>query len=151
VACDGREVHAALLPGAPLLNPVEIILSSPGAALPLLEDAWARVERTGGRWFAAEILRLEAEALLTCGQERTAEAVACFARALETAIGQQARFWELRAALSLARLNRQDATARERMARICAEFDDVSALPELEAARALAGSRIASAKAAAGS
>jgi predicted ATPase len=134
-----------------LLAQVEIHAGSPGATLPLLADARARVERTGERWFAAEILRLEGEALLACGQERTAEAEACVARALETAAGQQARFWELRAALSLARIKRQDATARERVARLCAGFDDVSGLPELEAARALAGSRVASPMAAAGS
>jgi class 3 adenylate cyclase/predicted ATPase len=134
-----------------LLAQVEIDLGSPDAALPLLEDAQARVERTGERWFAAEILRLQGDALKACGPEQLSEAEACFARALETAAGQQARFWELRAALSLARIRRQDTTARERVAQLCAKFDGGFALPELEAARVLADSGVAAPMAAAGS
>jgi predicted ATPase len=105
----------------------------------LLEEAWARVERTGERWFAAEILRLEGEANLALGRDRLARAKACFARALETAAGQGARLWELRAALSLARVEADDAGLRGRLRRLCATFGDGSGpLPELEAARALA-------------
>jgi class 3 adenylate cyclase/predicted ATPase len=122
-----------------LLAQLEIKLGSPGAALPLLADAGVRVEQTGERWFAAEILRLEGDALLAYGQEHIVEAKACFARALEMAAGQQARFWELRAALSLARMERQDDAAHERVARICAEFSEGFGLPELEEARVLTG------------
>ena len=66
----------------------------PEAALKLLEEARARVERSGERWFSAEILRLEGEANLALGRDRLARAKACFARALETAAGQGARLWE---------------------------------------------------------
>jgi class 3 adenylate cyclase/predicted ATPase len=121
-----------------LLAQIEVNLGSPGAALALLRDARARVEQTGERWFAAEILRLEGDALMAYGQDSLAEAEACFARALETAVGQQARFWELRAALRIARIGRQDVAARERVARLCAEFSEGFGLPEFEEARALA-------------
>ena len=122
-----------------LSSRVELGAGRPEAALKLLEEARARVERTGERWFSAEILRLEGEANLALGRDRLARAKACFARALETAAGQGARLWELRAALSLARVEADDAGLRGRLGRLCATFgDDSGPLPELEAARALA-------------
>jgi class 3 adenylate cyclase/predicted ATPase len=122
-----------------LSSRVELGAGRPEAALKLLEEARARVERTGERWFSAEILRLEGEANLALGRDRLARAKACFARALETAAGQGARLWELRAALSLARVEADDAGLRGRLGRLCATFGDGSGpLPELEAARALA-------------
>lgn len=60
---------------------------SPEAALPLLEEARDRIERTGERSFEAAILRFEGEIL------------AMFHRVTDA----KARFWEVRAALSLAR------------------------------------------------
>jgi predicted ATPase len=66
-----------------------------------LTDALARVERTGERWFEAELHRLEGELLLVGNQ---AGAEACFYRALAVARAQSARMWELRAATGLARL-----------------------------------------------
>ena len=122
-----------------LSSRVELGAGRPEAALKLLEEARARVERSGERSFSAEILRLEGEANLALGRDRLARAKACFARALETAAGQGARLWELRAALSLARVEADDAGLRGRLGRLCATFgDDSGPLPELEAARALA-------------
>ena len=122
-----------------LSSRVELGAGRPEAALKLLEEARARVERSGERWFSAEILRLEGEANLALGRDRLTRAKACFARALETAVGQGARLWELRAALSLARVEADDAGLRGRLGRLCATFgDDSGPLPELEAARALA-------------
>ena len=121
-----------------LLAQIEIKRNAPLVALPLLEEAWARIEGSGECWFAAEIQRLRGEALAASGPDRLADAAASFTRAIEIAAGQRARFWELRAALSLVRIGRQDAAARERLARLCVEFDQGCALPELEAARALA-------------
>jgi hypothetical protein len=58
-------------------------------------------------------------------------------RALETAVHQKARFWELRAALGLVRVGR-DGVARERVGRLRAGFSEAFDLPELRAAKALA-------------
>jgi predicted ATPase len=66
-----------------------------------LTEALARVERTGERWFEAELHRLKGELLLIGNQ---AGAEACFQRALTVARAQTVRAWELRAATSLARL-----------------------------------------------
>jgi predicted ATPase len=121
-----------------LLARAELATGHSGAALKLLDEARARVERTGECWFAAEILRLEGEVNLTLGQDRLARARACFAQALETAAGQGARLWELRAALSLARIEAGDADLRRRLSRLRAAWVDGSdTLPEREAARAL--------------
>jgi predicted ATPase len=122
-----------------LLARVELGTGHSGAALKLLDEARVRVEQTGECWFAAELLRLEGEMNLALGRDRLARAKTCFARALETAAGQGARLWELRAALSLARVEVGDAGLRRRLDRLRATVADGSGpLPELEAARALA-------------
>jgi predicted ATPase len=118
-----------------LLAQVEQTAKHPQTALPMLEEARISVERTGERWYEAEIHRLEGEALVTL--DRLADARACFARALETAAGQQARFWELRSALSLWRLDHDSAT-RDRVVRLKAGFSEGFELPDLKAARLLA-------------
>jgi class 3 adenylate cyclase/predicted ATPase len=118
-----------------LLAQVELKAGRPQSALPMLEEARIRVERTGERWYEAEIHRLEGEVLVAL--DRLADAKACFARALETAAGQQARFWELRAALSLARLS-HDPAARDRVGRLRAGFSEGFELPDLKEARAFA-------------
>jgi class 3 adenylate cyclase/predicted ATPase len=117
-----------------LLAQVELRAGRAQDALSLLEDALHRVERTGERWFEAEIFRIESEALSTLG--RLTDARASLARALETAARQDARFWELRAALSCVRID-DDANARERVASLYAAFSEGFALPDLHAARAL--------------
>jgi predicted ATPase len=118
-----------------LLAQVEQKGKRPQTALPLLEEACIRVERTGERWYEAEIHRLEGEVLVAL--DRFADAKAYFVRALKTAEGQQARFWELRAALSLSRLG-NDPAALDRVVRLKAGFSEGFELPDLKAARLLA-------------
>jgi predicted ATPase len=118
-----------------LLAQVEQTAKRPQTALPMLEEAHIRVERTGERWYEAEIYRLEGEVLVAL--DRLADARACFTRGLETAAGQQARFWELRAALSLWRLD-HDPAARDRVVRLKAGFSEGFELTDLKAARLLA-------------
>ncbi len=75
-----------------------------------LAEARDRVEKTGERWWEAELHRLEGEILLAAAgdggrdEDSSDRAEACFRSALEVARGQQARSLELRAALSLSRL-----------------------------------------------
>ena len=59
---------------------------------------------TGERVWEAELVRLEGELRLAASPDDVAEALECFRRAIEIARRQAARSWELRAALSLARL-----------------------------------------------
>jgi predicted ATPase len=63
-----------------------------------------------------------------------------FRRALEIARGQQARFWELRAATSLARLwagEGKRAAARDQLAPVHAWFTEGFDTPDLKEAKAL--------------
>ena len=61
------------------------------------------IEATGEGWFEAELHRLNGELLRSAGADR-AKAEDCFIRALAVAHANSAKFWELRAAASLARL-----------------------------------------------
>jgi tetratricopeptide (TPR) repeat protein len=70
-------------------------------ALDLLNEAIQTAEATRERFFEAELYRLRGEILLTLG--RRGEAEASLRRALPIARQQQARWWELRAATSLAK------------------------------------------------
>ena len=69
-----------------------------------LDAALRMVERTGERWFAAELNRHKGELLLRQGQSDAAEVL--YREAPSIAREQEAKMWELRAAASLARLRR---------------------------------------------
>ena len=76
-----------------------------------LDEAWTNireamnaVEITKERWCEAEINRIGGEVALLSPDPDTAKAETGFARALEVARTQQAKAWELRAAMSMARL-----------------------------------------------
>jgi len=71
--------------------------------LRLLAEAFAAVEQRDERYFEAELHRLQGELLLAQPAAET-EAEACFLRATQIARQQHAKSWELRAAMSLARL-----------------------------------------------
>jgi predicted ATPase len=64
----------------------------------------AAVETTGERWYEAEIHRVTGEIALKLPQLGSSQAGAYFERALTVARAQQAKSWELRAAMSMARL-----------------------------------------------
>jgi predicted ATPase/DNA-binding winged helix-turn-helix (wHTH) protein len=73
----------------------------------VLDGAFERTERTGGRWYVAELLRIRGELLLLKSAEEAASAAEDqFRQALVCARQQGALSWELRAATSLARLLR---------------------------------------------
>jgi len=69
----------------------------------LLTETLETVHQTGHRMLEAELYRLKGELLLKppCNE---AEAETCFRRAIEIARHQSAKWWELRATMSLARL-----------------------------------------------
>ncbi|QIO32290.2 ATP-binding protein [Bradyrhizobium sp. 1(2017)] len=78
----------------------------PEDALGQLAEALALTERSGVRWFEAELYRRRGELLLTAHQGAEAEAEADFRHAIAIACQQEAKLWELRSAISLARLRR---------------------------------------------
>jgi predicted ATPase len=77
----------------------------------LLKEALELVERTDERWYEAELYRLMAEAMIARSDRHDAER--WLRRALQTAQKQGARFWELRAATSAARLWRDQGMRTE--------------------------------------
>ena len=83
--------------------------------LSLLQEALALVNTTGERWYEAELYRLQGELTLAQfgGPEREAQVEATWRHALDIARRQQARSWELRAAMSLASLWQRQGRLRE--------------------------------------
>jgi predicted ATPase len=107
-------------------------------ALTLLDDALQIVERTGERWFAAELCRHKGQLLLRQGHSEAAEEL--YRKALSIAEEQEAKLWELRAAASLARLRRDQsrrAEARDLLAPVYGWFTEGFATPDLKDAKAL--------------
>jgi class 3 adenylate cyclase/tetratricopeptide (TPR) repeat protein len=76
-------------------------LGQPEAGLALLDEAIQTAEKTDQRFFEAELCRLRGEMLLMLGRRDEAEAGLRWA--LTIAQHQQARWWELRAATTLAK------------------------------------------------
>ncbi|HTZ68045.1 MAG TPA: adenylate/guanylate cyclase domain-containing protein, partial [Roseiarcus sp.] len=66
-------------------------------------EALATLQTTGTDWLEADVHRISGEIALMSPERDVAEAQACFERALAIAHARQARSWELRAAISLAR------------------------------------------------
>jgi predicted ATPase len=103
-----------------------------------LDDALQIVEKTGERWFAAELNRLKCRLLLRQGHTDAAEEH--YRKALSIAVEQDAKLWELRAATSLARLWRDQGRrteARDLLAPIYGWFTEGFDTPDLKDAKAL--------------
>ena len=107
-------------------------------SLSLLAEALAIAQGTGERWLAAELARQQGELLLRQGNGLAAEAL--YRKALTSAAKQGAKFWELRAAASLARLRRQQgrgAEVRDVLAPIYGWFTEGFDTADLLGAKAL--------------
>ena len=101
--------------------------------------AWADHKEEG--WYRAELMRLKGELVLRQSKTQLAtEAEDCFRTANEIARSQGALFWEMRIALSLARLRmtqgRRDE-ARQLLAPVYDRFTEGFGTPDLGAAKAL--------------
>jgi class 3 adenylate cyclase/predicted ATPase len=104
----------------------------------LLDDALEIVKRTGERWFAAELNRHKGQLLWRKGQPAAAEEL--YRKALRIAEEQGAKLWELRAAVSLARLRRDQgrrAEAGDLLAPVYGWFTEGFDTPDLKEANAL--------------
>ena len=117
------------------------------AELGQFDDAWrcigeamTAIETTGERWFEAELDRIGGEIALKSPTPDAAKAEAYFERALEVARRQQTKSWELRAAMSLARLWRDQgkvSEARELLAPVYGWFTEGFDTRDLKEAKAL--------------
>jgi predicted ATPase len=107
-------------------------------ALTLLDKASQIIERTGERWFEAELYRHKGELLLWQGHAGAAEEH--YRKASSIAQEQEAKLWELRAAVSLARLwgdQGRRAEAHELLAPVYGWFTEGFDTRDLKDARAL--------------
>jgi predicted ATPase len=108
--------------------------------LATLDKQLSAIEQTGERWFDAEVHRARGELLLKLQRPDVAAAESAFMRAIEIARGQQTRTFELRAALSLAKLYKttgRDQLAGELLAPALVGFSAGPEVPEVEEARRL--------------
>jgi class 3 adenylate cyclase/predicted ATPase len=122
-------------------------LSRTYAELGQFDQAWrcigeaiTAVETTKERWYEAETHRVTGEIALKLPQLGSSQAEIYFERALNVARVQQAKSWELRAAMSMARLWRdQDMRekARALLAPIYGWFTEGFETPDLKQAKAL--------------
>ncbi len=106
----------------------------------LIGDAIMRIEATGESWFEAEVHRIAGEIALKSPDMDTAKAEAYFDRALMIAREQQAKSWELRAAMSMARLWRDQGKreeARDLLAPVYGWFTEGFETLDLKEAKAL--------------
>ena len=78
-----------------------------------IEEAITAAERTKETWFEAEVNRVAGEIALKSPEPDAAKAEAYFERALAIACAQQAKSWELRAAMSMTRLWRDQGKRDE--------------------------------------
>jgi len=114
----------------PLLGELAVCLGQAGEgelALLRVNEAIARCEQSGERWFLPELLRIKAELVRGDGTEPL------LLLARDLARQQHARAWELRIAISLAR--RSGGGARDALATLYDTFTEGFATSDMVAAR----------------
>ncbi len=109
-------------------------------ALATIDRALAEIGRTGHRWYEVETLRIRGEILLKHDPATPAPAEEAFLTAIAIAQQQKARSFELRAALSLAKLYQSTGRAADAHAVLAPALEGFSPTPEfaeIEEAQAL--------------
>jgi predicted ATPase len=119
------------------------------AVLGKFDDAWrcigeaiSTIETTKERWCEAEVNRVAGEIALKSPERNVVKAEASFDRAIEVARKQQAKSWELRAAMSMARLWRDQGKrdqARDLLTPVYGWFTEGFDTLDLKEAKALLG------------
>src|SRR5262249_23025848 len=115
-------------------------LGQPEAGLTALSEALTLVEKTGERYYAAELYRLRGELLLQQAAPEVSHAETCFQQALDMARRQQAKSLELRTAMSLSRLWHQQGKrdeVHELLASVYSWFTEGFDTADLQEAKAL--------------
>jgi predicted ATPase len=145
-----RGITAWRSTGATLILPLQLsALATVYADFGQFDEAWrcirdaiAVMESTKERWFAAELNRAAGEIALKSSRPDAAKAETYFERALVVARAQQAKSWELRAAMSMARLWRDQGKrheARDLLAPVYGWFTEGFDTLDLKEAKALLG------------
>jgi predicted ATPase len=104
----GASLHQLL----PLQADAQLAIGTPEAALASVAAGLEVVEKIGGAPLEAELHRLKGEALLA-GAGTLSEAEAAMQQGIDAARRQNAKSWELRCAMSLARLRQQQGRPQE--------------------------------------
>jgi len=110
-----------------------------GESLSVADEALWRTEHSNAFWWMPEALRIKGEVLLSCKGD-TIAAEDHFRRSLELAHRQRALSWELRTAMSLARLRRDQGRigeARNLLSSVYGRFTEGFGTADLQAARSL--------------
>ena len=105
-----------------------------------ISEALIAVQTTNESWYEADIHRIAGEIALRSPEPDVAKAEAHFERALQVALVQRAKSWELRAAMSMARLWRDQGMpqrARELLAPVYGWFTEGFDTRDLKEAKAL--------------
>jgi len=135
IAIDREQATVWLLPiFEAALAEAEASAGETDAGLRRLDDALAEAERTEQHWCEAEMHRIRAEILLKRDPANIAAAEQSLEAAIAIAQSQKARSFELRAALSLAKLYRaadRDADAHAALAPAVEDFPPTQQFPEL--------------------
>jgi predicted ATPase len=108
--------------------------------LATLDEQLTAIEQTGQRWFDAEVHRVRGTLLLKLPRRNVAAAESAFLRAIDVARSQNTRTFELRAALSLAKLYQtvgRAQAASELLVPALVTFNANSDVPEVEEAQRL--------------
>jgi predicted ATPase len=134
--------------GTTLFIPSDLsLLAMAHAEIGQFDDAWRCIGEamttmgtTKERWFEAEVHRIAGEIAFKSPQPDAAKAETHFERALAVARAQQAKSWELRAAMSMARLWRDQGKrieARDLLAPVYGWFTEGFDTLDLKEAKAL--------------
>jgi predicted ATPase len=111
----------------------------PDQGLVMIDEALARSERNEENWYVAELLRVKGELILRRGGGgAVAEAMKHFQLSLDWSRRQETLSWELRTAISLARLHSQDKhpnTSRNLLRTVYAKFTEGHTSADLVVAR----------------
>jgi len=105
-----------------------------------IDEAMTAAETTKERSHEADVHRLACEIALMSPEPDAAKAEACFERALAVARAEQAKSWELRAAMSVARLWRDQGKrneARDLLTPVYNWFTEGFDTPDLKEVKAL--------------
>jgi predicted ATPase len=105
-----------------------------------ISEALIAVQTTNESWYEADIHRIAGEIALRSPEPDVAKAEAHFERALQVTLVQRAKSWELRAAMSMARLWRDQGMpqrARELLAPVYGWFTEGFDTRDLKEAKAL--------------
>ena len=122
------------------LSKAEAQIDQLDAARHSIGEAIAAVQTTGERWIEAEVYRTAGEITLIGSKPDATTAEAYFDKALAVARQQRAKLWELRAAMSMARLWRDQGKpqqARELVAPVYGWFTEGFDTVDLKEAKAL--------------